>query len=528
MRLFYTLLFICSTIGVNGFQNGCNNNIANYWGQNSYGAANSADIDEWQKPLRFYCDDNITSIIPISFLTTFFSVGGLPSINLANICHGPGDTVFPGTDLMKCDAVSEDIKYCQERGKAITLSLGGATGSVGFLSDTQAIEFADTIWNLFLGGTSNTRPFGDAVLDGIDLDIEGGKPTYYSAFLTKLLERYNGSTKKYYLTAAPQCVFPDANLQETLDVIPFDAIYVQFYNNPCGLQAYDKPSQWNFGTWDYWATHVSPNPDVKIYIGAPASQSAAGGGYVPLQTLEQIVLETRQSFPSFGGVMFWDVSQAYGNDRIDGGIVDAMKGGASCGAPFVYPNCSAPQWVPGTGYMGGNRVSYDRYIWEAKWYSGNKPSGNPMGDWAPVSGTTSMSTAALVSSTEKPSLAPVSLQFENCSGVPDWTTGTAYITNDTVLFGSKIWRAKWWTTNDVPGGAAGVWVGFGSCESEVISRLSQSFIDRHGMGRWFMGVYLGPSNCAHTHLGIPYQKDPNPQLWCEWLRNAVMPLNGSR
>lgn len=46
------------------------------------------------------------------------------------------------------------------------MSLGGATGSGSFTSDAQGSAFADTIWNLFLGGSSSTRPFGDAVLDG--------------------------------------------------------------------------------------------------------------------------------------------------------------------------------------------------------------------------------------------------------------------------------------------------------------------------------------------------------------------------
>ena len=59
-----------------------------------------------------------------------------------------------------------DIKACQAKGKIVTLSLGGAGGSVGFSSDSQAQTFADTVWNMFLGGSSSTRPFGDAVLDG--------------------------------------------------------------------------------------------------------------------------------------------------------------------------------------------------------------------------------------------------------------------------------------------------------------------------------------------------------------------------
>jgi chitinase len=50
----------------------------------------------------------------------------------------------------------------------VTLSIGGASGDVGFTSDSQAEEFADTIWNLFLGGSSGMRPFGNAILDGYD------------------------------------------------------------------------------------------------------------------------------------------------------------------------------------------------------------------------------------------------------------------------------------------------------------------------------------------------------------------------
>jgi chitinase len=51
---------------------------------------------------------------------------------------------------------------------------------------------------------------------------------------------------------------------------------------------------------------------VKIYIGAPASSTAAGSGYIPIGNLSSIAVQMRKSFPSFGGVMLWDASQAYG------------------------------------------------------------------------------------------------------------------------------------------------------------------------------------------------------------------------
>ena len=67
---------------------------------------------------------------------------------------------------MNCQSLASDIQHCQEQGKIVTLSLGGSTGEVGFPSEEDAENFADKIWNLFLGGTSETRPFGSTVLDG--------------------------------------------------------------------------------------------------------------------------------------------------------------------------------------------------------------------------------------------------------------------------------------------------------------------------------------------------------------------------
>jgi len=46
------------------------------------------------------------------------------------------------------------------------MAAGGDIASSGFDSDSQAIGFADTLWDLFFEGSSSIRPFGLAVLDG--------------------------------------------------------------------------------------------------------------------------------------------------------------------------------------------------------------------------------------------------------------------------------------------------------------------------------------------------------------------------
>ena len=63
---------------------------------------------------------------------------------------------------------------------------------------------------------------------------------------------------------------------------------------------------------DYWARHISQNKDVKVYIAALGAPGHDGTGYVPVSTLSSIAVQMRQNYPSFGGVMVWDASQAYG------------------------------------------------------------------------------------------------------------------------------------------------------------------------------------------------------------------------
>lgn len=55
---------------------------------------------------------------------------------------------------------------------------------------------------MFLAGSDATipRPFGDVILDGIDLDIEGGAATGYAAFANQLRQFYAlDNSKTYYI-----------------------------------------------------------------------------------------------------------------------------------------------------------------------------------------------------------------------------------------------------------------------------------------------------------------------------------------
>lgn len=294
-------------------------NIAVYWGQDSTN-------DGSQQSLTTYCANSEIDIIPMAFLYEFYGTGDEPVINFAN--SGNDCSTFSGTELLDCPSIGTDITTCQETyGKTILLSIGGATYTEGGFSSTdEAVTQANKIWAMFgpeQYGSTALRPFGSAILDGFDFDFESSVSNT-AAFANQLRALMDADTSKsYYLTAAPQCPYPDSADQSMLDgAVYFDAIWVQFYNNYCGLTAFEStsdPGEFNFETWHTWATTVSANPNVRVLVGAPGSSTAAGSGYVSSSELTEINEYCRQ-FSSFGGIMFWDASQLYANS----GYLDAI------------------------------------------------------------------------------------------------------------------------------------------------------------------------------------------------------------
>ncbi|KAJ7951243.1 acidic endochitinase-like [Quillaja saponaria] len=188
---------------------------------------------------------------------------------------------------------------CQNQGVKVLLSIGGGTNTYTLSSADDARNLAEYIWNNFLGGQSNSRPLGDAVLDGVDFDIEAGEP-HYEALARRLSELGQGG-KKLYLAAAPQCPFPDQKLNGALSSGLFDYVWIQFYNNYC---QYSSNNGNDFKTvWNKWTSTI---PARKFFVGLPAARAAAGSGYVPSNVFITQVLPFVKNSPKYGGVMLWN------------------------------------------------------------------------------------------------------------------------------------------------------------------------------------------------------------------------------
>ncbi|XP_027360095.1 hevamine-A-like [Abrus precatorius] len=252
--------------------------IAIYWGQNGE-----------EGKLAEACATGNYEFAILAFLPTFGN-GQTPMINLAGHC----DPTNNG-----CSGLSSDIKSCQAKGIKVLLSLGGGAGSYSLASAQDARQVATYLWNNFLGGQSSSRPLGPAVLDGIDFDIEGGSNLYWDD-LARYLKGYSYRGKNVYLTAAPQCPFPDAWIGNALKTGLFDYVWVQFYNNP-PCQYSSEVSNLE-DAWKQWTSDIPAN---KIFLGLPASPQAAGSGFIDVNDLTSNVLPAIKSSSKYGGVMLW-------------------------------------------------------------------------------------------------------------------------------------------------------------------------------------------------------------------------------
>jgi len=183
-------------------------------------------------------------------------------------------STFSGTETIDCPQIGDDITTCQQTyGKTILLSVGGATYTEGgFSSSSAATSAAQELWAMFgpeQSGSSVNRPFGSAVIDGFDFDFETtvSNTVPFASELRSLMDA--DSSKTYYLTAAPQCPYPDVADNPMLSSsVKFDAVWVQFYNNYCGLQSYvagdSTQNNFDFSTWDNWAKTGKPFTFVSI------------------------------------------------------------------------------------------------------------------------------------------------------------------------------------------------------------------------------------------------------------------------
>ncbi|KAI1138118.1 carbohydrate-binding module family 18 protein [Hypoxylon sp. FL0543] len=339
--LFFTLVSALTSIAYGAFNSTSKNNVAVYYGQGPNQAA-----------LSTYCADPSIDIIILSFVYLFPAQGnGFPGINFGNQCSG---SVYPGpgyngvnnasnNHLLQCPSLQRDLHTCrQTSSKKILLSLGGSTSQYQLTGATDGTNFANVLWGLFGPRTATwvnagkPRPFdynglGFAV-DGFDLDIEH-QPTDswagYTALATQLRANFGstaaGSGQTFFLTASPQCVVPDANMQGVLQRGVFDMLFIQFYNTPQCSAATWAAANANYApgaaattagfTYDAWTAWLASTPsrNARLYLGLPGSSAAANAGSAVSPAQASSLVDAYYCRGNFGGVGVWEATYAAAN-----------------------------------------------------------------------------------------------------------------------------------------------------------------------------------------------------------------------
>ncbi|KAJ5965343.1 class III chitinase [Penicillium waksmanii] len=267
------------------------------------------------KMVATYWDKDI-DIFQLSFVT---SLKGTPEVSFG----------YPVTGA--------EIKQCQDQGKTILLSFGGETYKEGgWDTPEEAQLMAQKVWDMY--GPGGATHFGGNAVNGFDFDFEMAMENLVP--FTKKLNELKRSHPNFLLTAAPQCQYPDQNLASVLtDHLGwFDALFVQFYNNPeCGISGgYARRSteeplsgvsggpsarrshlakrEFNLGTWLEQASQATPKSP-KIFVGVPGSAAgtpSANMGYVVPSLLKTALLPFMKH-ANMGGVSVWEVGYATSN-----------------------------------------------------------------------------------------------------------------------------------------------------------------------------------------------------------------------
>ncbi|KAL6703780.1 Chitinase 2 [Coniothyrium glycines] len=316
------VVLLTSTVSA-AFSKTAKNNVVVYWGQG-----------DAQGPLADVCSNPSVDVVSIGFVNGFpKAVGEYPKTNHGNACWGnfpdPNDPTKESGLLQHCAGVEAAITACQNAGKKVLLSLGGGKPTDYYLPNRAVAEyFADFLIGAYGPVTSawtdanKPRPFGNAVIDGFDLDLEADEANMPSGNKDLIFKNYNyfGQQVKakstMLLTGAPQCIVPDARLYDALKTVPFDMLFVQFYNTPeCSARVgytdvKKTTTKFTFDSWAQWLqTNAANKENIKLYIGLPAGEKGAGAAYkthylLPAEANE--LINKYKSRPMFGGVMLWE------------------------------------------------------------------------------------------------------------------------------------------------------------------------------------------------------------------------------
>ncbi|KAK7514053.1 glycoside hydrolase superfamily [Phyllosticta citriasiana] len=268
--------------------------------------------------LSALCSNAAIDVVILGFVRSFTDTAGYPTVDFGpwacSDTRPSNATVAPG--LAVCSELGRQVSKCQELGKKVYVSIGGATSNTSFgigIEGRQAAEeAAKSMWELFGEGTTvpYLRPLGrNVVVDGFDIDHEVGSPANYDTFVSALHSYLASASKPMYISAAPTCATTTRTISgAALAVVDF--IFIRFYNKAsCSLGTPAFRSALRNWYEDLVPSPLSPRP--KVMLGGLSFDNNNLGFVLPESFGDAIRLARRPDLlrwneAKFGGVMLWD------------------------------------------------------------------------------------------------------------------------------------------------------------------------------------------------------------------------------
>ena len=128
--------------------------------------------------------------------------------------------------------------------------------------------------------------------------------------------------RSFYISGAPQCIIPDAQLGRAISNSFFDFIWVQFYNTwGCSAREFYSPSRPGASfNYDAWVEIIKDgaNPSAKLYIGLLGGDASQNDFYLSPNEVQPLVSRYMDLYPdTFGGIMIWEATSSDLN-RVNG------------------------------------------------------------------------------------------------------------------------------------------------------------------------------------------------------------------
>jgi len=264
-----------------------------------------------EAPPSHYCGtDKLSDEYTTLFVTGLRSFPGTDERNYSlldinnTLCSGNFSPSKP--DLIHCPDLADSIKTCHSHHAHVLLTLGGPDCDAcqyGLESEDDAKKLAVELWDTYFGGNGTERPFDDAVLNGINLDIQKGTNlTHYATLVKTLLDLHNasGSEHKFIVSVTTSgCGYPDPfagpDEGKLLPGIHPDHVVVRFDYEECSLK-YANFSQ-KLQPWLEYA--MSNHTRIQLMIPDDPRELKITDIYERLQDIKTTIPDE-----FFGGVIF--------------------------------------------------------------------------------------------------------------------------------------------------------------------------------------------------------------------------------